>query len=123
MQDNDYNNQRNNSNSIISSIDDSESIAESNSSSILSQSKISGFSIGEDWVKPPDVDIGINGSGICPIFGIPIIQNNVVNGLQKNCKIKYNRLLEFHEINDRCKNNDIPPNTNSEDDILVALEY
>ena len=38
-----------------------------------------------------DGDVGENDK-VCPIFGIPKIQNFVHNRLQKNCKIKYNRL-------------------------------
>lgn len=94
------------SNSIISSSDsfnDSESIGmtstttESNSSSILKQSAIS---LGEDYQFTSqyswDVDVGVN--GVCPIFGIPIIQNMVHNGLQKHCKFKYNRLKQFQKV-------------------------
>lgn len=69
---------------------------ESNSSSVLKQSAISN----EDYQFPSqyswDVDVGVN--GVCPIFGIPIIQNMVHNGLQKHCKYKYNRLKQFQKV-------------------------
>ena len=72
---------------------------ESNSSSVLKQSAISNedylsgqFAAQYSW----DVDVGVN--GVCPIFGIPIIQNMVHNGLQKHCKYKYNRLKQFQKV-------------------------
>ena len=92
------------SNSIISSADsfnDSESIGmtstDSNSSSVLKQSAIS---LAEDYQFTSqysgDVDVGVD--GVCPIFGIPIIQNMVHNGLHKHCKFKYNRLKQFQKV-------------------------
>ena len=69
---------------------------ESNSSSVLKQSAISN----DDYQFPAqyfsDVDVGVN--GVCPIFGIPIIQNMVHNGLQKHCKYKYNRRKQFQKV-------------------------
>lgn len=70
---------------------------ESNNSSVLKQSAIS---LAEDYQftsqYPWDVEVGVN--GVCPIFGIPIIQNMVHNGLQKHCKVKYNRLKQFQKV-------------------------